>query len=81
VQFSINRRNHHLRLSAAPSGGAIFRLEGGKVTSYLIKGWNAFLGHTVVPHAVFDGQELGANLPGDCVCINGRFYSLHPQLS
>ncbi|TDA66057.1 MAG: hypothetical protein D9V45_03685 [Chloroflexi bacterium] len=81
VQFSINRRNHHLRLSAAPSGGAIFRLEGGKVTSYLIKGWNAFLGHTVVPHAVFDGQELGANLPGDCVCINGRFYSLQPQLS
>jgi beta-galactosidase len=75
VDFTLSGRGHRLVLSAAPSGGGIFRLEGGKVTSYIIKGANTFLDQIVAPMCSFDGEDDRLNIPGECARINGRVSS------
>ena len=73
VKFSIslNHHQHHICVEAAPSGGAIFRLENESVTDCIIKGVNGYLDIAVKPNITIDNETTGLDEPGDFSLIAG----------
>lgn len=73
VHFSImlNDRLHDIYVQAAPSGGAIFRLENDRVTDCIIKGVNRYLDAAVAPFITVDNKITGLDEPGDYSLIAG----------
>ena len=69
VSFRTGRsvRNVHVRL--AGGGGAIVRLEAGRVTSLLVKGIDERFDRSVVPSCSMDGFELTAHEPCDLLAV------------
>ena len=65
LSFMLNEIPHQLKLSAAPSAGAILRLENGQITAALIKGNNTYLGYALGPMCQLDDQLIGTNELGD----------------
>lgn len=65
LEWDSAARTHRLELSAAPSGGALLRLEQGRLTDAIIKGHNGYLRQSVAPHCLLDGAWLGHTAPGD----------------
>jgi beta-galactosidase len=81
LSLLLNGRRHSLELTAAPSAGAILRLENGRVTTAILKGSNAYLGCAVAPGCTFDGQRLGLSEPGDFLLLDGQTASLPSDLA
>lgn len=54
-----------LTLTAAASGGALLRIEAGRITDAIIKGHNGYLGVSVLPACRLDDQSVGLANPGD----------------
>lgn len=54
-----------LTLTAAASGGALLRIEAGRITDAIIKGHNGYLGVSVPPACRLDDQSVGLANPGD----------------
>lgn len=79
IELRAGACQHHVQLSAAPSGGVLLRIEQGRVTAALIKGHNGYLGQSVAPDCVFDDQKLGLSAPGDFAWIDGWKAHLAPQ--
>ena len=69
--LSLNHHRHHIYVEAAPSGGAIFRLENEKVTDCIIKGVNGYLDIAVKPCVAIDNETTGLDEPGDFSLIDG----------
>ncbi len=65
LSLKVGSKMHTIQLNAAPSAGAILRIENGAVSSLIIKGYNGFLGQAVVPTCIFDQTTLGSDQPGD----------------
>jgi len=62
---------HRVRVGAAPGGGALLRVEEGKLTDAVVKGLNAHLRHAVAPTCTLDGEGVGLAQPGDLAWIGG----------
>lgn len=69
VSFQAQSRAHKLEVVAAPSGGAILRIERGLASAGIIKGGNNFLKQSVAPQCILDGQRCGNSIPGDYAWI------------
>lgn len=78
-KLKIGSRDQRIVLSAVPSGGALLRIENGRITGALLKGHNAYLGQSVPPHCRLDAQEIGIEVPGDFVQIGDWTGSLVPK--
>lgn len=65
ISYSSRGRDHSLLLHAVPSGGAILRIQEGRLTDCIIKGNNDFLNCSISPSCVFDGEKVGINYSGD----------------
>lgn len=65
VQLELAGRPLRLELDAAPAGGALVCIRGQEIESAIIKGHNDFLGVSVQPRLVFEGQALDMPVPGD----------------
>ncbi len=76
LSLLLNGNRHQFELSAAPSAGAILRLENGRITAAILKGGNAYLGRAVKPGCTFDGQRVGLAEPGDFLLLDGQTASL-----
>lgn len=81
VSLFIGSRRQRLALSAAPSGGAILRVENGRVTDAIIKGDNAYLDCSVPPRCSLDAQVTGLDNPGDFVQVGGWMAALSAEKS
>jgi beta-galactosidase len=79
VTLPIGARMQRIVVSAAPSGGALLRIENGKISAAIIKGCNAYLGHAVSPQCSLDGQAVGLDTPGDFAQIGTWVGSLLPE--
>ena len=77
--FQIGSTECSLQISAAKSGGAILRIENGRVTDYIVKGQNDFLNCSVAPYGSFNGQIFGDERFGDSVCVGGWIAHLAPK--
>jgi len=77
--FKIGKRECSLEISAAKSGGAILRIENDRVTDFIIKGQNDFLGCSVAPLGVFNGQTFGDERLGDSARIGDWLARLVPE--
>lgn len=71
LEFQAGRHSHHLELNAARSGGALLRVEKGRVTAAIVKGHNGFLKSSVSPQLIFDDQRLAHSAPGDFAFMDG----------
>lgn len=78
LTLTLGQKTHTVRLDAARSGGAIFKVEHGRLTDCLIKGHNGFLGCSVIPALDFDSQSVGADQPGDFARIGAWTGFLKP---
>lgn len=76
LSLTLNGARRQLEVTAAPSSGAILRLEDGRVTAAIIKGSNTYLGRAVVPACTFNGQRVGLDEPGDFFLLDGQTASL-----
>lgn len=65
ITLAIGSRPRRILLSAAPSAGALLRIENGRITDAILKGQNAYLGHAVPPLCRLDQQTIGFDQPGD----------------
>ena len=63
LELGVYRRK--LTLTAAASGGALLRIEAGRITDAIIKGHNGYLGVSVLPACRLDDQSVGLANPGD----------------
>ncbi len=70
--ITLGGKPHHLMVRAAPGGGAILRIEAGKVTDVLVKGINGWLRRAVTPACALDGDRIGLPYPGDLLILNGN---------
>ncbi len=77
--LNIGALRYHLRLSAAPAGGALLRIENGRITDAIIKGHNAYLGQSVVPQCWLDDQIIGLEEPGDLFLFDSALFRLIPE--
>lgn len=71
LEISLAGQPCRLSLDAAPSGGALLCVQDRRVTAAILKGHNGFLGVSVPPRLVFDGQEIGMAEPGDMAFFPG----------
>lgn len=76
--LEIGTRRQRVVLSAAPSGGALLRIEDGRITDAIIKGHNAYLGRSVAPHCRLDQQVVGQDQPGDFIQVGSWSANLVP---
>lgn len=79
LTLRIGPRRQRLQLSAAASGGAVLRVEAGRVTAALIKGHNGYRGCSVSPRGALDGQPFGAAALGDFLWIDAQQQHLPPS--
>ncbi len=77
IRYAWNGQVHHLRLQAAPAGGALLRVENGQVSDYIIKGVNRFLGYAGFPRLELDGVVYTADQPGDLARLEGQTWTVH----
>ena len=68
-----------LTLTAAASGGALLRIENGRVTDAIIKGHNGFLGISVPPACRLDDQIVGLTNPGDFFMLDDYSTGIYPS--
>ena len=76
LSFSMNGKLHQLKLTAAPSAGALLRVEDGRITDAILKGSNGFLGSAVAPECVLDTQRISLDQPGDFFLLDGQIAGL-----
>lgn len=76
IDLPVGSRQHRLELHAVPSGGAILRLENGRLSAAIVKGHNGYLNISGAPHGSLDGLTFGSHLPGDFALINGWSWHL-----
>lgn len=79
VSLAAGTHHHQISLSATPSGGTILRIENGRIIDIIIKGHNAYLGHSVIPQCSLDSQTVGLDQPGDYARIGEWTASLYPE--
>jgi len=79
VLLTFGSRQQRLVVSATPSGGVILRIENGLITDALIKGQNAYRGHSVVPQCSLNSQIVGLDKSGDYARIGDWTASLYTQ--
>jgi beta-galactosidase len=77
--LEIGTRRQRVVLSATPSGGALLRIENGRITDAIIKGHNAYLGQSVAPHCQLDHQTVGQDQPGDFIQVGSWSANLVPE--
>jgi len=69
-------RKQRFRIDAAPGGGALVRIERGRLTDAIVKGFNAYLKRAVVPACTLDSDSVGLEKPGDFALICGKLEKL-----
>jgi beta-galactosidase len=79
LSLPVDAQRRRLSLSATPSGGAILRLKNGWITDIIVKGYNAYLGCSVIPQCSLDSQTVGLDKPGDYARIGDWIASLDAQ--
>jgi beta-galactosidase len=70
-EIALNGSKRRLRVQAAPGGGAILRIAGGRITAAVIKGVNEGTGQAVAPMCTLDGQGITFDTPQDAVMVDG----------
>ncbi|MCS7010119.1 MAG: beta-galactosidase [Anaerolineales bacterium] len=80
VRLLLGNRWHSLHLAAARSGGALLRVENGRVTDCLLKGVNTYLGTLVAPYCRFDDQTISLDQPGDLLRLREIGFFLTPTV-
>lgn len=79
VTLPVGPRRQRILLSATASGGALLRVENGRITDAIIKGHNAYLGQSVAPQCRLDDQVTGYEEPGDFALIGNWTANLIPE--
>lgn len=78
VSLELGGLQRRITLTAAASGGALLRIENGRITDAIIKGHNAYLGVSVPPVCQLDNQSIGLASAGDFLLLNGISNGLRP---
>lgn len=65
-----------MEMQGAPAGGALLRMENGRITTAMIKGHNGYRGVSVIPTCTVDGQTIAGTKPGDLFWREGELVQL-----